>query len=308
MSKIISVVGPTASGKTGLSVSLALHYNAEIVSVDSMQIYKNMNIGTAKVSADEMRGVPHHMIDCFEPFENCSVQKFISMARACVDEITGRGVNCVLAGGTGLYVDHLLQDTRFVEMPADEELRCKLNALSSAELFEKLQEIDPAVAARLHVNDKKRIVRSLEVYRLTGKSILHWEEQSHVGSNPLPAIMIGLQYKDRNLLYDRINTRVDKMMSDGLLDEVSRLMQTDGFLASTAAAAIGYRELIAHLRGELALSEAIDLIKQNTRRYAKRQITWFKRNSHISWIEIDENMTSVDVFNQSVEIVERNEK
>ncbi|MBQ6946406.1 MAG: tRNA (adenosine(37)-N6)-dimethylallyltransferase MiaA [Clostridia bacterium] len=308
MNKIISVIGPTASGKTKLSVALAKKYNAEIVSVDSMQIYREMNIGTAKITPDEMQGIPHYMIDCFWPTEVCSVSKFVALARNYVDDILSRNKNCVLAGGTGLYVDHLIQDTQFVDMPSDPSLRSQLNNHSCEELMSRLQAMDPRAAARLHLNDKKRIVRALEVILLTGKSILYWEEQSHVGSSPLPAIMIGLNFTDREYLYERINQRVDLMLEQGLEREVIALKEYPGFVGSTASEGIGYKEILRYLDGEISLQESVDLIKQSTRRYAKRQITWFKRNPLVNWIDVDRYTAFSEVLEQSFRIIERNGK
>lgn len=306
MSKIISVIGPTASGKTALSVALAKHYDGEIVSVDSMQLYKNMDVGTAKVTKSEMQGVPHHMIDVLMPWENCSVQRFVTMARQCVDDVVARNRYCILAGGTGLYVDHLIQDTQFADMPADADLREELNGLSGEVLLERLRDLDPKASQRLHVNDKKRIVRALEIVLLTGKSILYWEEQSHVNSSPLPAIMIGLNFIDRNYLYERINKRVDLMMDNGLLEEVLSLKSLPGFSNSTAAAGIGYKEILQYLGGKVTLEEAVEAIKQNSRRYAKRQITWFKRNEAIHWIDISRESEFETILQQAIDIVERN--
>lgn len=308
MSNIISVVGPTASGKTRLSIALAKHFDGEVVSVDSMQIYRKMDIGTAKVTASEMQGIPHHMIDCFEPTENCNVQKFISMARKAVDDITARDKTCVLAGGTGLYVDHLIQDTQFVDIPADDQLRCKLNSLPQTELVTRLSKLDPQASKRLHPNDKKRIVRALEVYMLTGKSILHWEKLSHVGSRPLNAIMIGLYFSERSELYERINQRVDQMIQDGLEQEVRTLTKSEGFISSTAAEAIGYKEMLRYFEGEMSFEAAVESIKQSTRRYAKRQTTWFKRNPAIHWIDITRDTNFESIRQQAIQIVERNLK
>jgi len=305
MKKIISVVGPTASGKTALSIGLAKEFNAEIVSVDSMQIYRLMNVGTAKVTSLEQQGIPHHMIDCFEPYENCNVQKFISLAREAVDDVISRGKNCVLAGGTGLYVDHLISDTKFVDVPTDLELREKLSQKKDDELWTMLENYDPISFARLHYNDKKRIIRALEVVLLTGKSIAYWDELSHLDSDPLDAVMIGLNFVDRDYLYERIEQRVDNMVQSGLVEEVKQLMQIEGFEGSTASAAIGYKEIISALKNGTPLEESIEKIKLNTRRYAKRQLTWFRRNKNIHWIDICRNTTSDDVLNLAVEIIQR---
>lgn len=305
MKKIISVVGPTASGKTALSVGLAEKLGAQVVSVDSMQIYRKMDVGTAKVTREEMRGIKHHMIDCLEPNENCNVQKFVTMARRAVDEVLASGKPCVLAGGTGLYVDHLLSDTKFVDIPTDFELRQRLNEMPNDKLFEMLESKDPVSFKKLHVNDKKRIVRALEVVMLTGKSIAVWDSLSHLDSQPLDAIMIGLNFSDRERLYARIDDRVDSMVQNGLIEEVQELMQIEGFAGSTASAGIGYKEIISHLNGHISLDEAISQIKQNTRHYAKRQLTWFRRNPEICWIEITENTTPADVLERAINIIQR---
>ncbi len=305
MKKIISVVGPTASGKTALSVGIAKTLDAEIVSVDSMQIYRGMNIGTAKVTAEERQGIVHHMIDCFDANENCNVQKFITMARTAVDDVLSRDKACVLAGGTGLYVDHLISDTQFVDIPTDTELREKLNALQSEELLSMLESKDPISFAKLHANDKKRIVRALEVVLLSGKSISYWDALSHRDSQPLDAVMIGLSFADRDRLYARIDKRVDLMIEEGLVDEVRSLLSIDGFLDSTASAAIGYKEIISYLKNEITLDAAVALIKQNTRHYAKRQLTWFRRNPKIHWIEIGTNTSADFVLEQAIEIISR---
>ncbi len=305
MSKLISVVGPTASGKTGLSVALAKHYDAEIVSVDSMQIYRGMDIGTAKVTTEEMSGIPHHMIDIFDPTMNCNVQKFVKLARNCVDNILARGKSCILAGGTGLYVDHLIADTKFVDIPANDSLRKELNSLSQEQLLAKLALADPASYERLHANDTKRIVRALEIVTLTGKTIGYWDELSHLDSDPLPVVMIGLDYSDREFLYDRINRRVDTMMAAGLENEVKRLLWIDGFDGSTASEGIGYKEMLSYLKGFLSLEDAVSMIKQNSRRYAKRQLTWFRRNSKINWIQIDEDTSFNQIVDKAIKIIER---
>lgn len=306
MSVVVSVVGPTASGKTALSVALAKWLEAEVVSVDSMQIYRGMNIGTAKVTTEEQCNIPHHMIDVLSPSENCSVQKFITLARNAVEDICSRGKNCVLAGGTGLYVDHLITDTKFVDVPADQTLRDQLNALPNDRLWKKLETMDPLAYKRLHPNDKKRVVRALEVIMLTGQSITYWEAQSHLGSKPLPAIMIGLDYVDREQLYERINMRVDCMFDAGLVEEVAALKKIAGFVNSTAASGIGYKEVLAYLSGDLTLEETKELIQKNTRHYAKRQLTWFRRNPEIHWINITPQTSFESVILMAKEIIERN--
>lgn len=305
MKRIISVVGPTASGKTSLSVGLAGEFGAEIVSIDSMQIYRGMDIGTAKVTPRERQGIAHHMIDCFDVSENCNVQRFVSMARTAVDDILSRDKCCILVGGTGLYVDHLLSDTKFVDIPTDFELRQNLNSMPDCELLSMLQEKDPISFSKLHTNDRKRIVRSLEVVLLSGKTISYWDALSHCDSNPLDAVMIGLNFIDREQLYDRIDKRVDIMIEQGLVQEVQKLMNVDGFLGSTASAAIGYKEIVSCLKREITLDVAVALIKQNTRHYAKRQLTWFRRNPKINWIEVTSDTSSESILDLAIKIVQR---
>ncbi len=304
MSKIISVVGPTASGKTALSIALAKEYDAEIVSVDSMQIYRGMDIGTAKVEPQYRSQVKHHMIDVLEPFENCNVRMFVEMARAAVDDVLERGKNCVLAGGTGLYVDHLIQDTRFVDIPGDEKLRAQLSSLTETELYKMLQKQDPAAASRIHANNKKRIVRAMEILTLTGKSITYWNKQSHLNSDPLNAVMIGLNFSNREKLYHRIERRVDIMFEQGLTEEVKSLLSINGFEGSTASDGIGYKELIEFFNNQCTLEQAKETIKRNTRRYAKRQLTWFKRNPDIHWINIDDSTSFDDIVKCAKEFIE----
>lgn len=303
MKSVVSIVGPTASGKTGLSVALAGRYDAEIVSMDSMQIYRGMDIGTAKVTPAEMQGIPHYMIDIADPNSPYSVQQFVLAARKCVDDILSRGKMCILVGGTGLYLEHLIQDTKFADIPTDFELRERLNRIAQDELWAMLEQKDPASAARLHPNDKKRIVRALEVVELSGKTVGEWDKISHIGSKPLDVDMIGLAFDNRDVLYNRINNRVDLMLQNGLVEEVSNLAKSDEFRRSNAADAIGYKEILLYLDGQISLDEAIELIKLNTRHYAKRQYTWFRRYPNICWISVD---SSADLLQSAIQFVERN--
>ncbi len=287
MASIVSVVGPTASGKTALGIALAKQLGAHVISMDSMQIYQKMDIGTAKVKPEEMMGVPHHMIDIASPAEKYSVRQFVEKARGIVDELLKQNISVVLVGGTGLYLDHLIRDTRFAEVDTDEHLRVALSQKSARDLYDELAEVDPSSAARLHPNDKKRVTRALEIYLTSGKTATYWNEKSHCDSRPLDVVMIGLSYSDRETLYERIDKRVDKMISLGLEQEVRSLLSMDGFLHSTAAKAIGYKEMILYLQGEITLESAVLMIKQNTRRYAKRQLTWFRHETDIHWLEAD---------------------
>lgn len=286
--KIIGVVGPTASGKTDYAIRLAKERGGEVVSCDSMQIYRHMDIGTAKPTSEEMQGIPHHMIDIAEPEENFSVARFVKLARECIDDILERGKIPVLCGGTGLYFDSIINNLEFSEMETDEEYRRSLNALAEEKgcefVHRMLREVDPRSADAIHPNNLKRIIRALEIYKVSGKpkSVLDREQQ---GEPLYEGEIFGLS-RPRDVLYDRINRRVDIMMEQGLLEEVKTLLSMGISPKATSMQAIGYKELVRYLDGTLTLKEAVDKIKQESRRYAKRQITWFKRNPDIIWLEM----------------------
>lgn len=286
--KIIGVVGPTASGKTDYAIRLAKERGGEVVSCDSMQIYRHMDIGTAKPTSEEMQEIPHHMIDIAEPEENFSVARFVKLARECIDDILERGKIPVLCGGTGLYFDSIINNLEFSEMETDEEYRRSLNALAEEKgcefVHRMLREVDPRSADAIHPNNLKRIIRALEIYKVSGKpkSVLDREQQ---GEPLYEGEIFGLS-RPRDVLYDRINRRVDIMMEQGLLEEVKTLLSMGISPKATSMQAIGYKELVWYLDGTLTLKEAVDKIKQESRRYAKRQITWFKRNPDIIWLEM----------------------
>ncbi len=286
--KIVGVVGPTASGKTDFAVDLALKRNGEVVSCDSMQIYRGMDIGTAKPTADETRGVPHHMIDIADPSEEFNVARFVKMARAAIDDILSRGRLPVLCGGTGLYFDSVVSNISFTESRSDPEYRAELKALAekngAEHIHEMLRAVDPKAAEDIHPNNLRRVIRALEIYRTTGrpKSELDIEQR---GEPLYDAEIYGLT-RPREELYDRINRRVDIMLGRGLEAEVRGLIESGADLDSTAMQAIGYKEMAEYIRGECSLSEAAEKIKRESRRYAKRQMTWFRRNKNIKWIEI----------------------
>jgi len=282
--KLLCVVGPTASGKTALSVELAARLGGEVVSCDSMQIYRGMNIGSAKPTADEMRGIPHHMIDIADAGDVFSCADYADMAAKCVADIASRGRLPIVCGGTGLYLDSLLYSNEFGAAGSDEKLRAELTELSCEELHLRLREVDPESADAIHPNNKKRVVRALELYLLTGITKTEWDRRSRVKESIYDACIIGLDSRDRAYLYDRIDRRVDIMLSDGLAEEAARFRNTEG----TAAQAIGYKELWGFIDGHETLETAADRIKQATRNYAKRQLTWFRRNEDINWIYIDE--------------------
>lgn len=285
---VLAVVGPTASGKTALAVELAKRLDGEIVSADSMQIYKGMDIASAKPTEAEKQGIPHHMMDFLPPETPYSVAEYVKAARACILEIYKRQKLPILVGGTGLYVDSLLTGTQFIETETDFDLRARLetefDALGGEKMLEKLAAFDRDTAARLHPNNRKRIIRAFEVYTLTGKTMTEALAASREKPSPFTPCYIGIAYENREILYDRINRRVDIMLENGLLAEARAFFQGT---PDTAAQAIGYKELKPYLDGVLSLDEAVENLKRATRNYAKRQITWFKRNPQIHWIYAD---------------------
>ena len=286
--KILYVVGPTASGKTDYAVELALKCGGEVVSCDSMQIYKHMDIGTAKPTADEMKGVKHHMIDIIEPNESFSVARFSEMARECIDDILLRGKMPVLCGGTGLYFDSTINNINFIQMDTDEEYRKYLESAAkefgNEYVYKILKRVDEESAESIHPNNLKRVIRALEIYKTTGKKKSELDKEQL--SEPLYEPEITGLMRDREVLYDRINKRVDIMMEKGLVEEVSELIKMGIDTEATSMQAIGYKEIIEYLDGKTSLSDAVDKIKRESRRYAKRQLTWFKRNEKIHWINI----------------------
>lgn len=286
---VVAVVGPTASGKSRLAVELAKWLNSEVVSADSMQIYQEMTIGTAKITPEEMEGVPHHMIDFLPVTSPFSVADYVSMAKTCLQEIHNRGKIPVLAGGTRLYVRSLLQNLDFSEGDHDLSLREELTELANREgvepLMEELRRIDPESAERIEPNNLPRVIRAIELYRTTGKTMTQHLAASRRNPSPYQVCMIGLNYQDRSVLYDRINRRVDEMMAQGLLEEARTLLQGEG--GKTALQAIGYKELKPYFDGERSLEESVAFMKQATRRYAKRQLTWFRREEKIHWLYPD---------------------
>jgi len=287
MKRVICVVGPTASGKTALAVNLALALDGEVVSVDSMQLYAGMNVGTAKPTEEEMRGVPHHMLSVCPPTEAFSAGKYVEMAAPIVDEILSRGKTVILAGGTGLYIDSLISGREFAPHPED-GYRETLEALDTAELRTQLEAVDPESAARLPDADRRRMIRALEIYHYTGETITAHDARTRAMPPRYDADWIGLDFADRAKLYARIDRRVEIMVEQGLLDEVQQLLRSGIPAHATALQAIGYKEPLAALRGEMTMDEAIALIQQQSRRYAKRQRTWFRRNEAIHWILRDE--------------------
>ena len=288
MIKPVVVCGPTASGKTALAIALARRLGGEIVCADSMQIYRGMDIGTAKPDIEEQKIAVHHMFDVAEPGEIFSAARYSAEASVITDDIISRGKTPIICGGTGLYINALISGTDFAKNGEDNGVRARLEeqyrTFGAETLHSRLCEIDPDSGKRLHVNDIKRIIRALEVFVVTGKTITEHNRLSKLQKPRYDAVFIGISPIDRQMLYDRINRRVDLMFELGLEDEVRRLFDA-GKLVGTAAQAIGYKEMLAYINGEATLEQASDLIKQKSRNYAKRQLTWFKSDERVNWVE-----------------------
>ena len=310
--KILAIVGPTASGKTSISIELAKRLGGEIISCDSMQIYRRMDIGTAKPTEEEKCGVPHHLIDAVEPSDAFSCADYVTMAGEAVKEIAARGKLPILCGGTGLYLDRFLCG-EMEETHADEDLRASLFAYAESEgieaLHARLREVDPESADAIHPNNVKRVVRALEIYEQTGIPKSEFDRRSQVVESPYEATVIGLFYPRREVLYERINRRVDMMLADGLLEETKRLLDEGVFEVNlTAAQAIGYKELLGYLGGSETLTEAAENLKTATRRYAKRQITWFSAKPYVEWVEMEKDGELRSLNDVCEEIVSRFER
>ena len=283
---VVVITGPTATGKTKLGIELAKAFGGEVISADSMQLYKHMDIGTATPDAEEMEGIPHHMLSVIEPWEDYSVSLYVAAAATCVDDVLSRGKLPIIVGGTGLYIDSLLSGRGFMGGSAElrEKFSMQYDELGGEGMLRLLAEVDADSAQRLHANDKKRIVRALEVYHATGKSIT----QHNIETQSLPpryeSCKIALTFEDRALLYDRIDRRVDIMMDMGLVAEVENLLSMGVDEKSTAMQAIGYKEIVLALKGECSMAEAVDTVKRESRRYAKRQLSWLSGKQDVNWI------------------------
>lgn len=286
--KLVVITGPTASGKTALGAALAQRLGGEVVSADSMQIYRGMDIGTAKPTPEEMQGVPHHMIDIADPTENYSVSRYAKEAAACVDDILARGKLPVVVGGTGLYIDSLIAGRTFADGTADTALRQELSErydeIGGEGLLGELRKVDPERAAKLHPADKKRIVRAMEVYILTGRTITQHDAETRAVPPRYDAAKIALDFAVRQDLYDRIDRRVDIMVQQGLFDEVRALLAAGVPADCTAMQAIGYKEAVAAVQGKAAPQDAVAAIQLASRRYAKRQLTWLRRDQDLFWL------------------------
>ena len=286
--RVLVITGPTATGKSALGVMLARRLSGEIISADSMQIYRGMDIGTAKITADEMQGVPHHLLDVAEPGEDWSAARWVDAAAAAAEDVFGRGRVPLIVGGTGLYIDSLLSGRDFAENGGDGALREALGAeydrVGGDAFREQLRLVDPERAEKLHPADKKRLVRAMEVWRLTGETISAHDARTQSLPKRWPSLRIALTWADREALYARIDRRVDEMAAAGLFEEVERLLAAGLSSESTAMQAIGYKEAADCLLGRCTRAAAIDAIKRASRRYAKRQLTWLRRDAGLHWI------------------------
>ena len=306
---VIAVVGPTASGKTAFAVALAKKIGAEIVSADSMQIYKGMDIASAKPTAQEMQGVPHHLIGFLEPSKGYSVARYIKDATEIIKDIHSRGKKVIICGGTGLYVDSLLGNIVFDEQPDNSEIRSRLRLRREEEgieaIYRELSVIDPETASSLHINNEGRVLRALETYYLTGEKPSVLRARSRSVPTPYNSLYFCLNYKDREILYNRINRRVDLMLEAGLADEAREYFSLSP--ENTSAQAIGHKEIAGFLKGEITLEEAADNLKKATRHYAKRQLTWFRRNEKINtvWCDTFDSLDEMTEF--AADIIEKSE-
>lgn len=286
--KVLVIIGPTAVGKTDFSIEMASQFNGEVISGDSMQIYKGMDIGTAKIKPSEMKGIPHHLIDIKDPTESFSVAEFQILVRQKIEEIHARGKLPIIVGGTGLYIQAVLYDYQFSDSEGDPgfraEMERKVQLGQSEKLYKKLQEIDPIAAEKIHPNNYRRIIRALEIYHLTGKTMTELQK-SQENTLLYNALLIGITM-DRPKLYNRINARVDQMINEGLIEEVEQLYNAGIDSNYQAMKAIGYKEILSYLQGNLTLESAIDLLKKNSRNYAKRQLTWFRNKMDAVWFDI----------------------
>ncbi len=301
--RVLAVAGPTASGKTWLGVQLAKIYDGEVISADSMQIYKGMDIASAKPTKEEMQGIPHHLIDFLDRDISFSAADYVRLAKEKIAEVLSRGKLPIIVGGTGLYVDSLLENVKFSDGGSDEKYRKELYDFAGKEgneaLYARLLEADPEAAETIHPNNLVRVVRALEVIHVTGRKFSELKKESRLVESPYDSLIIGLNFENRQNLYDRIDLRVDEMMKNGLLEEAEELWRQGSM--KTAANAIGFKEFIPFFENQMSVEACIDKIKQETRRYAKRQLTWFRKNQRIQWIILGE-------FDKKNEILEKSKK
>ena len=305
MHNIICIAGPTASGKTALAVELAKQFHGEVVSCDSMQIYKHMDIGTAKPTLDEMQGIPHHMIDVAEPDEDFSVSRYCEMATPIVDDILSRGKIAIIAGGTGLYMDSLIRGNEFAPFPATghrQRLEEKLNAVGLDAMIAELSAIDPEAVTRAQQNPR-RIIRALEVFYETGETITAHNLRTQAIPPRYSPLWLGLDFDPRQALYDRIDLRVNLMLEAGLMNEIKALLASGIPGNCTAMQAIGYKEFVAALEGRCTIEEAADDVRQSSRRYAKRQLTWFRRNKEMNWLTRRDGVGTEEIIEKARQLI-----
>ena len=301
--KIVVIGGPTATGKTRLSVEIAKRFNGEIISADSMQIYKGLDIGTAKATSEEQQGIPHHLVDILSPEQRFSAADFVQRAQECIEQIASRGRLPVVVGGTGLYIESLVKGVQFTKEEFDPVLRQQLEQQAQNEgieaMYAMLQDIDPEYAAKLHPNNAGRVLRAIELYRQTGITMTQQLKNSLPAQPPYDALLFALDCADRQTLYERINLRVDQMMQQGVERE-ARLVYEHRNEFTTAAQAIGYKEFFGYFENTQTLEQATELLKQATRKYAKRQLTWFRRMQDVHWLDAEQ-----DPFAQALPFIEQ---
>ena len=310
MNPIICIAGPTASGKTALAVALARELDGEVVSCDSMQVYKRMDIGTAKPSLEERQGIPHHMIDVAEPWEDYSVSRYCADAAPIVEDIVSRGKTAIIAGGTGLYMDSLIRGNDFAPFPSTgvrERLEQEADRGGMEALLARLRAVDPEAAARLHLSDRKRIIRAMEVYLETGETITAHNRRTQALPPRFSPVWLGLDFESRAELYSRIDRRVDAMLHAGLLEEIRALLGSGIPEKCTAMQAIGYKEFTDALDGRCTVEAAADQVRQSSRRYAKRQLTWFRRNERIHWLRRGPGMADAEILTAARRILQEND-
>lgn len=310
MNSIICIAGPTASGKTALAVQIAKLTGGEVVNCDSMQIYRRMDIGTAKPTVEEREGIPHHMIDVAEPEEDYSVSRYCETAAPIVDDILARGKTAVIAGGTGLYMDSLIRGNSFAPFPSTgvrEKLEERADREGTETLLEELRAVDSETAARLHLSDRKRIIRALEVWLETGETISEHNRKTQEIPPRYTPIWLGLDFADRAELYERIDRRVDVMLEQGLVEEIRALLNSGVSPSCTAMQAIGYKEFISALEGEIAIEQAADQVRKSSRHYAKRQLTWHRRNPAMHWLKRQPGEGSMEIFEKARQVLREND-
>ena len=310
MNPIICIAGPTASGKTALAVALARELDGEVVSCDSMQVYKRMDIGTAKPSPEERQGIPHHMIDVAEPWEDYSVSRYCADAAPIVENIVSRGKTAIIAGGTGLYMDSLIRGNDFAPFPSTgvrERLEREADREGMETLLARLRAVDPEAADRLHLSDRKRIIRAMEVYLETGETITAHNRRTQALPPRFSPVWLGLDFESRAELYSRIDRRADAMLNAGLLEEIRALLCSGIPEKCTAMQAIGYKEFTGALDGRCTVEAAADQVRQSSRRYAKRQLTWFRRNGRIHWLRRGPGEGSAEILASARRILQEND-